>query len=53
MKAGEQLAAMELMAIDPRARAGAALHRRHHLDALLAILFSAIGILGAWVVAVG
>jgi phospholipid/cholesterol/gamma-HCH transport system permease protein len=34
MKAGEQLAAMELMAIDPRAaRAGAALHRRHHLHA--------------------
>jgi hypothetical protein len=29
MKAGEQLAAMEMMAIDPRARAGAALRRRH------------------------
>jgi phospholipid/cholesterol/gamma-HCH transport system permease protein len=34
MKAGEQLAALELMAIDPApARAGAALHRRHDLHA--------------------
>jgi len=53
MKAGEQIAAMELMAIDPRARV---LAPRFIAGAvampLLAILFSAIGIIGAWVVAV-
>jgi phospholipid/cholesterol/gamma-HCH transport system permease protein len=53
MKAGEQIAAMELMAIDPRERVlaprfiGGAIAMP-----LLAILFSAIGIVGAWVVAV-
>ncbi len=54
MKAGEQIAALELMAIDPRERvlaprfiAGVA------AMPLLAILFSAVGILGAWLVAVG
>jgi len=53
MKAGEQLLAMELMAIDPLARvltprfiAGIA------VMPLLALLFSAVGILGAYVVAV-
>ena len=52
MKAGEQLAAMEMMAVDTapacwRAAAGWA-----GLNALLAVLFSAVGILGAYVVAV-
>lgn len=53
MKAGEQLAAMELMAVEPRARvlaprliAGVA------AMPILALVFSAVGILGAWVVAV-
>lgn len=53
MKAGEQLVAMELMAIDPRARV---LSPRFIAGVLcmpiLAVLFSAIGILGAYVVAV-
>ena len=54
MKAGEQLAAMELMAIDPRARVLAPRFIGGVIAMpLLAILFSAIGILGAWVVAVG
>lgn len=54
MKAGEQLAAMELMAIDPRARVLAPRFLAGVLAMpLLAALFSAIGILGAWVVAVG
>lgn len=54
MKAGEQLAAMELMAIDPRARVLAPRFLAGILSMpLLAALFSAIGILGAWVVAVG
>jgi phospholipid/cholesterol/gamma-HCH transport system permease protein len=53
MKAGEQLAAMELMAIDPKARVltprliGGIVSMP-----ILAILFSAVGILGAYVVAV-
>ncbi len=54
MKAGEQLAAMELMAIDPRARVLAPRFLAGILCMpLLAALFSAIGILGAWLVAVG
>ncbi len=54
MKAGEQIAALELMAIDPRARVLAPRFLAGVLSMpLLAILFSAIGILGAWVVAVG
>ena len=54
MKAGEQLAAMELMAIDPRARVLAPRFIGGVIAMpLLAILFSAFGILGAWVVAVG
>ncbi len=53
MKAGEQLAAMELMAIDPKARVLAPRLIGGIVSMpLLAILFSAIGILGAWVVAV-
>jgi len=53
MKAGEQIAAMELMAIDPKARVlvprliGGVVSMP-----ILAVLFSAVGILGAWVVAV-
>jgi phospholipid/cholesterol/gamma-HCH transport system permease protein len=53
MKAGEQIAAMELMAIDPRARVLAPRFIGGIVSMpMLAILFSAIGILGAWVVAV-
>jgi len=54
MKAGEQIAAMELMAIDPRQRVLAPRFLAGCIAMpLLAALFSAIGILGAWVVAVG
>jgi phospholipid/cholesterol/gamma-HCH transport system permease protein len=54
MKAGEQIAAMELMAIDPRARVLAPRFLAGVLSMpLLAALFSTIGILGAWLVAVG
>ena len=53
MKAGEQLAAMELMAIDPRARVLAPRFLGGIVAMpILALLFSAIGILGAYVVAV-
>lgn len=53
MKAGEQLAAMEMMAIDPKARVLAPRFLAGVISMpLLAILFSAIGILGAYVVAV-
>jgi phospholipid/cholesterol/gamma-HCH transport system permease protein len=53
MKAGEQLAAMELMAIDPRSRVLAPRFLGGIISMpLLAALFSAIGILGAYVVAV-
>ena len=53
MKAGEQLAAMELMAIDPRSRVLAPRFLGGIFSMpLLAALFSAIGILGAYVVAV-
>ena len=53
MKAGEQIAAMEMMAIDPRARVLAPRFLGGVAAMpLLAILFSAIGIVGAWVVAV-
>lgn len=54
MKAGEQIAALELMAIDPRQRVLAPRFLAGAISMpLLAILFSAIGISGAWVVAVG
>ncbi|HSW08573.1 lipid asymmetry maintenance ABC transporter permease subunit MlaE [Aquabacterium sp.] len=54
MKAGEQIAAMELMAIDPRARVLAPRFLGGIVAMpLLAILFSAVGIIGAWVVGVG
>ena len=53
MKAGEQIAAMELMAIDPKARVLAPRFLGGVISMpLLAALFSAIGILGAYVVAV-
>ena len=53
MKAGEQLAAMELMAIDPRSRVLAPRFLGGILSMpFLAVLFSSIGILGAYVVAV-
>ena len=54
MKAGEQIAALELMAIDPRVRVlGPRFLAGVIAMPLLAILFSAIGIIGAWLVAVG
>lgn len=54
MKAGEQLAAMELMAVDPRARVLAPrLVAGTIAMPLLAGLFSAVGIIGAYLVAVG
>ncbi len=54
MKAGEQLTAMELMAIDPRARVLAPRMLGGIIAMpVLAILFSTVGIIGAWVVAVG
>ena len=53
MKAGEQLAAMEMMAVDPRVRVLAPRFIAGIVSMpLLAILFSAVGILGAYVVAV-
>jgi phospholipid/cholesterol/gamma-HCH transport system permease protein len=53
MKAGEQLAAMELMAVDPRMRVLAPRFIAGIVSMpLLAALFSAVGILGAYVVAV-
>ena len=53
MKAGEQLAAMELMAVDPRQRVLAPRFVGGIVAMpVLALVFSAVGILGAWVVAV-
>ena len=53
MKAGEQLSAMELMAIDPRARVLAPRFIGGVVAMpILALLFSTIGIIGAWIVAV-
>jgi phospholipid/cholesterol/gamma-HCH transport system permease protein len=54
MKAGEQIAAMELMAIDPRVRVLAPRFLAGMVSLpLLTVLFSAVGIVGSWVVAVG
>ncbi len=54
MKAGEQISAMELMAIDPRVHVLAPRFLAGIISVpLLTALFSAIGILGAWIVAVG
>jgi phospholipid/cholesterol/gamma-HCH transport system permease protein len=53
MKAGEQLAAMEMMAVDPRARVLAPRFLGGVISMpLLAVLFSAVGIVGAYVVGV-
>ena len=53
MKAGEQLSAMELMAVDPRRRVLAPRFLAGMISMpILAILYSAIGILGAWLIAV-
>jgi phospholipid/cholesterol/gamma-HCH transport system permease protein len=53
MKAGEQLAAMEMMAVDPKSRILAPRFLAGIVSMpLLAALFSAVGILGAYVVAV-
>jgi len=53
MKAGEQIAAMELMAIDPKVRVLAPRFLGGVIAMpILAVLFSAVGILGAYVVAV-
>jgi phospholipid/cholesterol/gamma-HCH transport system permease protein len=53
MKAGEQLAAMEMMAVDTKSRILAPRFIAGMVSMpLLAILFSAVGILGAYVVAV-
>lgn len=53
MKAGEQLAAMELMAVDPRSRVLAPRFVGGFVAMpILALLFSAVGILGAYIVAV-
>ena len=53
MKAGEQIAAMEMMAINPKSRVLAPRFLGGIVSMpVLAILFSAVGILGAYVVAV-
>jgi phospholipid/cholesterol/gamma-HCH transport system permease protein len=53
MKAGEQLAAMELMAVDPKSRVLAPRFIAGVVAMpVLALLFSAVGILGAYVVGV-
>jgi len=53
MKAGEQLVAMELMAVDPRARVLAPRFLGGIVAMpILALIFSTVGILGAYVVAV-
>src|ERR1700749_4638037 len=52
MKAGEQLAAMDMMAIDPKSRVLAPRFIGGIVSMpILAVLFSAVGILGAYVVA--
>jgi phospholipid/cholesterol/gamma-HCH transport system permease protein len=54
MKAGEQISAMELMAVDPRSRVLAPRFVAGLVAMpVLAILFSAVGIIGAYAVAVG
>lgn len=54
MKAGEQLSAMEAMAVDPIARVlGPRLIGGAIAMPILAILFSAVGVLGGWLVGVG
>jgi len=53
MKAGEQLAAMELMAVDPRSRVLAPRFLGGVIAMpLLAAIFSAAGVIGGWIVGV-
>ncbi len=53
MKAGEELSAMELMAVDPRSRVLAPRFLAGIISMpILALLYSAVGILGAWFIAV-
>jgi phospholipid/cholesterol/gamma-HCH transport system permease protein len=53
MKAGEQLAAMEMMAVDPMARVLAPRFAAAVIALpVLATIFSAVGVLGGWVVGV-
>jgi phospholipid/cholesterol/gamma-HCH transport system permease protein len=53
MKAGEQLAAMELMAIDPRVRVLAPRFVAALIAMpLLAAMFSAVGVMGSWIIGV-
>jgi phospholipid/cholesterol/gamma-HCH transport system permease protein len=53
MKAGEQIAALEMMAVDPKSRVLAPRFIGGLVAMpILAVLFSAVGIVGAWVVAV-
>lgn len=54
MRAGEQLAAMEMMGVDPLRRIIAPRFWGVMISMpVLAIIFSAIGVIGAWVVGVG
>ncbi|MFZ9734339.1 MAG: lipid asymmetry maintenance ABC transporter permease subunit MlaE [Burkholderiaceae bacterium] len=54
MKAGEQLSAMEAMAVDPISRVlGPRLVGGAIAMPILAVLFSAVGIIGGWLVGVG
>lgn len=54
MRSGEQLAAMEMMGVDPLKRIIAPRFIAAFVSMpILAILFSAIGIIGAWIVGVG
>jgi phospholipid/cholesterol/gamma-HCH transport system permease protein len=54
MKAGEQLAAMEMMAVDPRARVLAPRFIAGIIAMpLLAAMFSAVGVIGGYLVGVG
>lgn len=54
MRAGEQLAAMEMMGVDPVRRIVAPRYWGCVISMpILAIIFSAIGVIGAWVVGVG
>jgi phospholipid/cholesterol/gamma-HCH transport system permease protein len=53
MKAGEQLSAMEMMAVDPRSRVLAPRFLGGIISMpLLAVMFSAVGIIGAYIVGV-
>lgn len=54
MKAGEQLSAMEAMAVDPLSRVlGPRLIGGALAMPILAILFSAVGVFGGWLIGVG